>query len=189
MPNHSTTALSSFLRLGAVPALLAALICLIPLIAMQFTQEVRWTFSDFTLAFLLLFGGGFAYRPMTRATVVTVYKLGSVLTLATAVFLVFLNGAVGFVGSENNTINVAFLAVPAVLAAGTFAAGRKPLGMARALLATGLAQAVIGGWVLAVGGHMLPGASIAEVLGLSGLFVSLWLAAAWCYWQAATTQM
>lgn len=39
-------------------ALTVVLLLLIPLIAMQFTDEVNWTFSDFIVAGVLLLGTG-----------------------------------------------------------------------------------------------------------------------------------
>ena len=78
---------------------LAAFILLIPLIAMQFTEEVKWTLTDFIIAGGLLFGTGFAIE-------VTLRKLkkdtSRVMVLA-AVLIVFLmiwaEMAVGIFGS------------------------------------------------------------------------------------------
>ena len=42
-----------------------ALILLIPLLAMQFTDEVNWTLSDFVIASVLLLSAGFAYQLVT----------------------------------------------------------------------------------------------------------------------------
>jgi hypothetical protein len=42
-------------------ALATGLILLIPLVAMQFTDEVVWTLSDFMAAGVLLFGAGGAF--------------------------------------------------------------------------------------------------------------------------------
>ncbi|MGB1517994.1 MAG: hypothetical protein ACPG8K_02710, partial [Crocinitomicaceae bacterium] len=65
---------------------LAAFILLVPLIAMQFTEEVKWTLTDFIIAGGLLSGTGFAIE-------VTLRKLkkdtSRVIVLA-AVLIVFL---------------------------------------------------------------------------------------------------
>lgn len=47
-------------------AFVTGLFLLIPLIAMQFTNEVVWTFSDFIIAGILLFGTGLALVLATR---------------------------------------------------------------------------------------------------------------------------
>ena len=39
---------------------------LIPLVAMQFTQEVVWTLSDFVFAGALLFGAGLTFVLIAR---------------------------------------------------------------------------------------------------------------------------
>ena len=78
---------------------LAAFILLVPLIAMQFTEEVKWTLNDFIIAGGLLFGTGIAIE-------VTLRKLkkdtSRVMVLA-AVLILFLmiwaEMAVGIFGS------------------------------------------------------------------------------------------
>jgi hypothetical protein len=42
------------------------LILLVPLAAMQFTDQVAWTLADFVAAGVLLFGAGLAYVLLTR---------------------------------------------------------------------------------------------------------------------------
>ena len=43
-------------------ALVTALLLLIPLLAMRFTDEVAWSPTDFAVAGALLFGTGFTYK-------------------------------------------------------------------------------------------------------------------------------
>ncbi|GAB5498383.1 MAG: hypothetical protein PsegKO_06940 [Pseudohongiellaceae bacterium] len=177
------------LRQARMPALIATVICLVPLTAMQLTYEVDWTGVDFVAAFALLFCSGFVYNLLVHRINMTAYKLATALTLFTAVLLVFLNGAVGFVGSENNAINLIFPGVLMVLAVGVFVAAFAPSAMARALLATGLAQAAAAAIVLLAGGHQLPGASVSEILGLTAVFVVLWLAAGYFYRRTAIASL
>ena len=78
--------------------LAAAFILLLPLIAMQFTDEVTWGLFDFALAGALLVGTGLLYElaasrmgnPAHRAT------LG--VALAAALLLVWIELAVGIFG-------------------------------------------------------------------------------------------
>lgn len=48
------------------PLLGTAIILLIPLIAMQFSDQVHWTRSDFIAAGIVLFGFGFLYEMVLR---------------------------------------------------------------------------------------------------------------------------
>src|SRR3982751_4077064 len=52
-------------RIGAWAAVVA-LILLLPLLAMQFTDEVRWGVADFVIAGALLFGAGLTYELIAR---------------------------------------------------------------------------------------------------------------------------
>lgn len=49
-------------------AIAVALILMVPLTAMQFTDEVLWTFSDFIIAGALLFGTGLLLDLVLRKT-------------------------------------------------------------------------------------------------------------------------
>jgi hypothetical protein len=44
------------------------LILLVPLVAMQFSEQVNWTILDFVVAGCLLLGAGFTYQLATRKT-------------------------------------------------------------------------------------------------------------------------
>ncbi len=59
--------------------------------------------------------------------------------LATAVILMWVNGAVGVIGSENNDANLMYFGVLAVGIIGAVIARFQPRGMALALFATALA--------------------------------------------------
>ncbi len=55
-------------RIFAWLAIATLLVLSIPLIAMQFTDEVKWTLADFNTMGLLLFGMGSAFIFVARAT-------------------------------------------------------------------------------------------------------------------------
>ncbi|MGH7196656.1 MAG: hypothetical protein ACREGJ_02715 [Candidatus Saccharimonadales bacterium] len=76
-------------------ALLTALILLIPLVAMQFTDEVNWTLSDFIAAGTLLFGTGIAYELLARKTQNIKYRIAIGLTLLALLALIWIELAVG----------------------------------------------------------------------------------------------
>jgi hypothetical protein len=78
-----------------------------------------------------------------------------------------------------------YAGVVAVGVAGAVIARLRPLGMARALLATAFAQAVAAVIALLAGKHEAPISSVAEILGINGMFVALFAGSAWLFQQAA----
>jgi len=56
-------------------AILVAIILIIPLVAMQFTDEVAWTLLDFVTAGSLLFGSALVYELATRNMMTTKYRV------------------------------------------------------------------------------------------------------------------
>jgi len=155
----------------------AAALLLVPRVAMQFTDEVDWSAADFAVFGAMLAGAGGAFELAVRMTRSTAYRAAVGVALAAAFLLVWANGAVGIIGSEDNPANLMFGGVLAVGIVGAAVARFRPGGMARALVATAVAQALI--------------AVIAAVAGLGNIFVStalfsaLWLASAWLFRRAS----
>ena len=121
----------------------AALLC-VPLIATQFTREVAWTLGDFVFAAMMLGGVGLAIELAVRISPNASYRIAAGLGLAASVMLIWVTGAVGYIGSEENPYNLAFLGVVAIAFAGSIIAAFRPLGMAYAMLAAGIAHAIAG---------------------------------------------
>jgi hypothetical protein len=162
----------------------AALGLLLPLAAMQVTDEVNWGAGDFAVAGALVLGVGVTYELAARTTGNGAYRAAVAVALAAAFILVWINLAVGIIGTEDNPANLMYGGVLAVGIVGAVLARCRPRGMARALLATALAQAaaavaaVIGGW-----GY--PASPPLELALLNGGFAALWLASAWLFRKAA----
>jgi hypothetical protein len=125
-------------------ALTTAFLLLIPLVAMQFTREVKWTVFDFIFAGALIFGIGFLFElARKKAAGNRAYQLGAALVLAAAFLLIWISGAVGIIGSENDPINLLYLGVIGIGIVGALIARFQPKGMARALFLTAMAQALV----------------------------------------------
>ncbi len=124
-------------------AIATGIILLLPLIAMQYTDEVVWDLADFVVAGVLLFGTGLAYELMARKGGTVAYRAAVGIALATVFLLVWVNGAVGIIGSENNDANLMYFGVISIGIIGAIIARLQPLGMARALFVTALAQALV----------------------------------------------
>jgi hypothetical protein len=162
-------------RLAAWSA--AAFLLLLPLVAMQFTDEVNWTTADFVVFGAMLACAGGAFELATRMTRNTAYRAAVGVALAAAFLLVWANGAVGIIGSEDNPANLMFGGVLAVGLVGAAVARFRPQGMARALVATALAQ-VLAAVVAAVAG-------MGYIFVATAFFAALWLGSAWLFRRAA----
>jgi hypothetical protein len=119
---------------------IAALMLLLPLFAMQVTDEVDWDVADFAFAGTLIVGTGVTYEVAARITGNTAYRAAVGVALAAAFILIWMNLAVGIIGSEANPANLMYGGVLAVGIIGAIIARFQPHGMARALVATTLAQ-------------------------------------------------
>ncbi len=68
---------------------------LIPFIAMQFTDEVQWSLADFVVAGVLLLGTGFIYELAVKKIRNTNYRIAVGLALLAALFVIWIELAVG----------------------------------------------------------------------------------------------
>ena len=89
-------------------ALATGFLLLLPLLAMQFTNEVVWDVADFIIAGVLLFGTGLTYKLAAIKVGNIVYRSAVGLALTAAFILIWVNGAVGIIGSENNDANLMY---------------------------------------------------------------------------------
>lgn len=162
----------------------AGLLLLLPLVAMQFTDDVDWSVADFVFAGVLLAGVGIPLELAVRKKSDTVYRVAVGVGLVGALLLVWMNGAVGIIGSENNAANLMYGGVLAIGIAGSFMARFRSGGMARVLIATAIAQAVV--TVVALVARLgSPESGPLEILALNGFFVALWIGSALLFREAA----
>ena len=117
----------------------------------------------------------------------TAYRFAVGVALAAAFILVWLNLAVGVLGTEDDLANLMYIGVLGVGIIGAIIARFQPDGMARAMVATALAQALVAAIAL-IAGMQSPVSPATEILGLTGFFVALWLISAWLFRKAAREQ-
>ena len=118
----------------------------------------------------------------------TAYRYAVGLALATPILLGWIIGAVGVLGRAGDRADLMYLGVIAVGITAATIARFQPRGMARALLATALAHALVAVIALIAGMHEVPYMSVGEILGLNGIFVALWVGSAWLFRYAAREQ-
>jgi hypothetical protein len=157
---------------------------LVPLVAMRFTDEVAWDVADFVFAGVLIGGVGLGYELAVRTSRDRAYRAGAAVALGAGLMLVWINAAVGIIGSEDDKANLMYAGVLAVAVTGAVVARFRPAGMARALVATAIAQGLVAAVALAFG-MASPVAGPGEILALTGSFAALWLLSAMLFRRAA----
>lgn len=159
-------------------ALSVGLLLLIPLIAMQFSDEVVWTLSDFIIAGTFLFGTGLTYKLITRKSGNVTYRIAIGFALFTWLFLLWINGAVGIIGSENNPINLLYFGVMAVGIIGAIIARFQSNGLIYTMFAMAIAQALIAVVAILGGYHPNTESAIFEIITVNGFFIMLFIISA-----------
>jgi len=166
-------------------ALATAFVLLLPLLAMEFTDEVVWDLADFAVAGALLFGAGLTYELLARKAGNFVHRVAIGLAVATALTLVWMNLAVGLIGSEENPANLMYIGVLAVGIIGAIIARFRPQGMARALFATALAQALVPVIALIIWKPQVTSVeALLGMLGVNAFFVMLFVGSALLFRRA-----
>ncbi len=158
---------------------LAAALLLTPLVAMQFTDEVRWGPVDFAAAALLIGGLGLAFELAVRKSAHIAYRLGAALAALTAFLLIWINLAVGFIGDEGNPANLIFAGVLLVALIGAIAARFRAKGMVVAMAAAAVTQ------LLAAGAIFIADLGSPLELILTVAFAAPWALAAGLFRRAA----
>jgi hypothetical protein len=156
---------------------------LLPLVA-----DAPWTLSDFVVASILLGGAGLLLELIIRISSNIFYRAGAAVAVAACLLLVWVNGAVGFLGDEDNPANLMFLGVIVIAVLGAVAASFRPAGLAKTMLAAAGVQIGVGVIGLA-GGFASPGyAGLYEVTMGTTLFACLWFLSAGLFRMAAKQQ-
>lgn len=174
----------------ATLALTTVFLLLIPLIAMQFSDEVVWTLGDFIIAGVLIFGTGFAYILVTRVLASQmkdnmIYRVAVGFALFTGLFLIWVNGAVGIIGSEDNPINALYFGVIATGIIGALIARFRSQGMMFTMSAMAITQALVATIALVGGYYQSPPSSVIEIISVNGFFITLFVVAALLFRYAA----
>ena len=150
-------------------ALATTFLLLVPLSAMHLTDEVAWSPVDFAVAGLLLFSTGLTYQFVSRKRNTIAYRIAVGVALAVALFLVWVNLAVGgIIGEHGSSANLVYLGILAVGIGGAVIVHFQSQGMARALFATALAHALVTVVLLVCDGF-------SHSVIVNGFFVAAWV--------------
>ncbi|HYF23301.1 MAG TPA: hypothetical protein VD929_07880 [Caulobacteraceae bacterium] len=152
----------------------AAVLFAAPFVARQLTSEMQWNAFDFVVWGAML-GSGVLAMELAMLGGGLAYRFGAGFAAAAAIGLVWVNGAVGIIGSEDDRANLLFSGVLAVALLGALLARFRPSGMARAMTAAAVAQAGVAAAAIAMG---WAGDSLPPLLGSTAFFCALWLISA-----------
>jgi hypothetical protein len=162
----------------------AALLLLLPFVAMRFTSEVNWGPEDFIAMGIMLVILCGTIELAVRLSGSKAYRLAVAAAIGGAFLITWANLAVGIVGSEDNPVNQLFFAALLVGILGSIDARFRANGMAAAMLATAAAIAIA--FVVAVGGVTdEPNVSHWRELIATTVISSPFLLSAWLFREAA----
>jgi hypothetical protein len=150
----------------------AALLLLLP-----WVTGAPWTGSDYVLAAVLFGSVGLGFELIVRKSGDLSYRFGAALMVIAAFLTIWINGAVGMIGSEDNPYNLLFLGVLVIALVGAVLARFQAAGMMRASAVAAAAQLALGAAGLA---------SDTRGAVMSMLFAGIWLLAVAAFRNAAS---
>jgi hypothetical protein len=157
----------------------AAALMLAPVVATRLTDEMAWDRADFILVAVILAAACGAWEIAMRKTGSWAFAAGAIVAVGAAFLLFLVNGAVGFIGNEDNPVNLLFFGVLTLALGGAIIVRFRPEGMARTMAVTAGAQVAAAG--LAV--LMVP--DVRGFLLGTAMFVPMWLLSSWLFARAA----
>jgi len=167
------------------PALITALVLLIPLLGNHFVDGWNWDLRGFVLAGTLIFCTGLTFELVTRNVDTIAYRAAVGVALVATFLLIWMNFVQ--VADDVNPAAVMYFAVPIVGIIGAAMARFQPGRMARALFATALAQALVLAIALISRNPQLTSwtSGVSRGFGLNTLFLMLFVGSALLFRTAA----
>jgi hypothetical protein len=170
-------------------AIVVTLLLLVPLVAMQLTDQVAWTPADFAFAAIVLGGAGLLLEAAIRRAPGNAYRAAAALAIGGAFVIVWANAAVGVVGEPSDPANLMYVVVLAGGAAGASATRCRARGMSRVLAAMALTLMPVTAVALATGKQHDPHGPVAQIVGVNLLLALLFAGSAWLFARAAHRQV
>lgn len=158
-------------------ALATAIMLFIPLLAMQFTNEVNWSVSDFVIMGILIFTTGFSYMLLIRSSFNIIHRAAVALAIGSTFLLIWANLAVGLIGSGPNAANLMYAVIVAIVIIGTFLSRFTAKGMERVMFTAAAALILFAVIQLLAKMYQYPGSSAVEIIAVNGFFATLFAVA------------
>ncbi len=155
------------------------------ILAMQFTSKGQWDETIAYISILLLVGGIYELWQWLK-TRDKIYRAAFGVGLAGIFLLGWVSGAVGIIGSENNSVNLMYWAVPAIGLIGSLISRFNPRGMALTLFAVSLVQFSIPIIALIISPEVSWGnAGVMGVFAINSIFATLFAGSGLLFQRAA----
>jgi hypothetical protein len=150
------------------------LILLIPLVAMQFTDEVDWSVSDFIIMGILIFTMVLAFVLITRQAINLMYKAAIASAIGSTFLMIWANMAVGLIGSGPHAGNFMYAGVVGVVLIGTYLSRFTARGMELTMFSGAFAFVLVAIIALLANMDEYPGSSIQEIIAVNAFFTFLY---------------
>ncbi|RPJ03452.1 MAG: hypothetical protein EHM31_00755 [Candidatus Aminicenantes bacterium] len=158
------------------------------MLAIPLVAQFPWSMGDFVVMGVLLFGAGLMYVLIARLSDIVAYRMAVGIAVAAGLLLIWVNLAVGIIGSENNPANQLYAGVLLVGFIGAAFARFRPRQMSLAMYATAIAQILAPVMALIVWRSTFdepPG--IVGIFILNGFFAALFVVSGVLFRQASRT--
>ncbi|HEX5152581.1 MAG TPA: hypothetical protein VFW07_14120 [Parafilimonas sp.] len=154
-------------------ALITVLLLSVPLVAMQFTDEVKWDLTDFVIMGLLIFSTGLSYVLVTRSSSGIIYRFAFAIAIGSTFLLIWVNLAVGLIGSGPNAANLMYAGIVAIVIIGIFISRFTTKGMERVMFTVAVALILFAVIQLLAKMNQYPGSSVTEIIAVNAFFATL----------------
>lgn len=170
-------------------AVVGLVILSIPL-AMQFTNEVQWNEAIAYTVIMLAVGGVYELWQWLKKCNST-YRSAFVVGLMGALFIGWVNGAVGIIGSEDNPANLLYGSVFIIWLVGSLISRFKARGMTRTLLLVAVVQILIPVFALFVWPAQTTwgGAGVIGVFVLNFILAIPFVVSTLLFWRASIQKL
>ena len=151
------------------------LLLLVPLVAMQFTNEVNWSVPDFIIAGTLLFTTGTLLALVLKLKADIIYRVAFIVAIGTTFLMVWANLAVGLLGARPNLGNLMHIGVVAVLFTGIYLSRFKSAGLELAMFTTSFSLVLLAVIAVLAKMHQYLTSSVTEIIGVNLFFCALFI--------------
>jgi hypothetical protein len=158
------------------PLIVTLLLLIIPILGNMYIDGWNWSIFDFIFAFVVFMGTGITFGYVSRKSNGIVYKLAVAVAVFTSLALIWINGAVGLIGDEDNGTGMLYLGVVLIGFIGIALSRFKATGLSRTAFVMAGAQFLVPIIVLLFMPHITWGSpGIAGTFILNSFFVGAYI--------------